>query len=288
VPTVFVSYARADLERVRPLTQMLANMGVKVWIDLAAMRGGDDFAAKIAAAIRAADIFLVFLSRAAFASEYVAKELRVAAEFGCPIVPVWLEVSPTPDHLLLHLCGLHRLDVSHSPAEFAEWSRTLVSPRTPEFSDGRIAPDYLRTRALHAPLEHVFKVAAKFEQYPRWHKGVKAARTTASDEQGRASRVEWTVGVGPLSLKYTMRYLYRAPYQITWVAEPTAQLKEMAGTYEFEAIDAATTKAACSLRIRGSNSVPEWIVHQITQLVTQLRLDELGKECERHTAFAAQ
>ena len=59
---VFVSYSRADRERVLALTQALAARGKRAWVDLEDIPPSAEWMTEIRAAIEAADGYLVVVS----------------------------------------------------------------------------------------------------------------------------------------------------------------------------------------------------------------------------------
>ena len=93
---VFVSYSRADRERVLAFTQGLAERGKRAWVDLEDIPPSAEWMAEIRSAIEAADGYLVVVSPALAGSKVCAEELEHARAAGKRIVPVL--VRPTdPD-----------------------------------------------------------------------------------------------------------------------------------------------------------------------------------------------
>ncbi len=95
----FVSYARKDIAMFRTFQTHLRtiekNYGVEFWID-EVLETGTDWKAGIEQAIEKADIFVLMLSPAFLASdfiyytEYPAIESRCSAT-GAPLIPVYLK-----------------------------------------------------------------------------------------------------------------------------------------------------------------------------------------------------
>ena len=75
---VFVSYSRADRERVIELTQGLAARGKRAWVDLEDIPPSAEWMAEIRSAIEAADGYLVVVSPALAGSKVCAEELEHA------------------------------------------------------------------------------------------------------------------------------------------------------------------------------------------------------------------
>ncbi len=78
---VFISYARSDIDRVRPLADALAAHGLTVWWDQQ-MQSGDEFSAAIERELNAADAVIVCWSDAGVKSRWVRDEATIAARLG--------------------------------------------------------------------------------------------------------------------------------------------------------------------------------------------------------------
>jgi TIR domain/Predicted nucleotide-binding protein containing TIR-like domain len=94
---LFVSYAREDLERVRPLVDAVREelafraLPVDVWMDISNLRPGEEWNAAIAEALEASIGFLFFLSPRSLRSAWVRREVQIAATAsGRLIIPVML------------------------------------------------------------------------------------------------------------------------------------------------------------------------------------------------------
>lgn len=109
----FVSYSSADRAEVLKRTQMLAEVGIEFFQDILSLEPGDRWEPAIYQEIDRCDLFLLFWSTAAKASEWVAKEWRYALnrhggdETAPPqILPVIIEgpppVSPPAELRSLH------------------------------------------------------------------------------------------------------------------------------------------------------------------------------------------
>lgn len=101
---VFISYSHEDRAVVDRLAQDLRIYGFDVWIDFWSMRAGDSLLKKIGEGITEAAFFLVALSKASVASDWVNKELEVAlhrefAEKRVVVIPLRLEDVAVPPFL---------------------------------------------------------------------------------------------------------------------------------------------------------------------------------------------
>lgn len=95
---VFVSHASEDKNGfVRPLADLLSQMGVKVWYDETELKVGDSLSRSIDKGLALSRHGIVVLSEAFFAKGWPEQELRglVAREIGSDVVilPVWYGVT---------------------------------------------------------------------------------------------------------------------------------------------------------------------------------------------------
>lgn len=91
---VFVSYARADSERVQPIVEALAAEGLEAWWD-GHIPGGAPFAREIEAALTAADAVVVIWSAASVESDWVRDEAALGRDRG-RLVPVRIDAVAPP------------------------------------------------------------------------------------------------------------------------------------------------------------------------------------------------
>ena len=92
--SVFLSYARQDSARVRPLVAALEGKGQTVWWD-ERIPGGDQFADAIEQALNSADVIVVLWSATSSRSAWVRDEASTGRDRG-RLVPVTLDGSQPP------------------------------------------------------------------------------------------------------------------------------------------------------------------------------------------------
>jgi hypothetical protein len=95
LPSAFISYAHVQRDFVGRLAADLRRNRVKIWFD-ERLQTGDAWREKLKTTIGGADAFVLVLSAAAMASEYVKWEMEVAAECGKPVLPVLYEPCTRP------------------------------------------------------------------------------------------------------------------------------------------------------------------------------------------------
>lgn len=89
---IFVSYKRADLNRVAPAMRYLQECGYKLWYDRG-IRGGDDWITILEERLTSCRALLLFVSQAAVDSKYVRREVLFADSLDKRIISVRLETA---------------------------------------------------------------------------------------------------------------------------------------------------------------------------------------------------
>lgn len=122
---VFLSYARPDLPRARRLADALHRLGVNVFRDQEALRGGDYWWPAIKRAIRGSRHVLLLWGRHTHTSHWVQRELRYAHRRGTHVLPILAGGAPRawPD-----LPWLHRLHaIPYGDPTWSDFTRDLVA-----------------------------------------------------------------------------------------------------------------------------------------------------------------
>lgn len=114
MPFVFVSYARADRERVSQVVDELKKLGIETWIDSQQLVAGESWQRSISDALRRATALLVFISPESMSSSWINMELEQALASGVRVLPVLLRETPT-NAMPLRLQALHWFDALHAP-----------------------------------------------------------------------------------------------------------------------------------------------------------------------------
>ena len=101
-----------------------------------------------------------------------------------------------------------------------------------------------------APTAEVMDVIADFAQYPRWATALKSAEVLASEPDGKASRVRFTLDAGVLRDTYVLAYSWDGDTQVTWrLAEPGSVISEMTGGYRLAARDPGGVEVSYELTV---------------------------------------
>lgn len=103
MPTVFLSYAPADLPLIEQLeAQLKSHPEISIWRDQKKIYGGQKWPKVLGEAIADQDVFLLAWSKNAAASHFVEFEWRTALALKKTIVPCLLDREPVPDALKNH------------------------------------------------------------------------------------------------------------------------------------------------------------------------------------------
>lgn len=124
-PLLFVSYSRGDLERARPVIDLLETAGFDVWWD-GRLEGGENFLQTTETALETAECVVVLWSATSVASHWVRDEAQRGRERGC-LVPLTIDGTMAP----LGFRQFQLLDISgwDGTATSAEAQRILVAVR---------------------------------------------------------------------------------------------------------------------------------------------------------------
>ena len=112
---VFVSYARANSDKVLPVIEAAKGEGRSFWLDTQALSGGESWAGEIVRAIRSAKGVLVMCSKAAFESDHVKREIYLADRYHKKLVPVFVEEATPPEDFEYFFAGVQFLKLFETP-----------------------------------------------------------------------------------------------------------------------------------------------------------------------------
>jgi Polyketide cyclase / dehydrase and lipid transport len=87
---------------------------------------------------------------------------------------------------------------------------------------------------IAASPEHCYAVATDFPHYPEWAKDVKEAIVRETDDEGRATKVEFRASALGRSTHYTLAYDYSAaPEKLSWELVRGDITRAIDGAYTF-------------------------------------------------------
>jgi TolB-like protein/Tfp pilus assembly protein PilF len=149
---IFISYARADRERVEKLAAALEAQGYSVWWDRH-IAGGAEFSEAIEKELAAAKAVIVVWSADAIKSRWVKDEAVAAADAG-KLIPLTIDGAPAPmGFRQFHLIDLSAWKNDASAAPFQDVSRAVKARVSGEHQVAPAAP--VLTKALWT--EHLLK-----------------------------------------------------------------------------------------------------------------------------------
>ena len=126
LPSIFISYARADRPRVKPLADALIAAGYDVWWD-ALIDGGAAFARTIESKLDSADAVVVVWSATSIASDWVRDEAAHGRDRK-RLVPITLDgVEPPLGFRQYHAINLAQWNGKASAEEFASLERGIAA-----------------------------------------------------------------------------------------------------------------------------------------------------------------
>jgi len=105
---VFLSYSRADAERVRPLRDALRRLGYRVFFDVQSIDPGEKWKDRLDRSIRASRTLVLCWSENARGHEYITFEYSRAEALKKPVFPWLLDSAPLP--AMLELQGITESD----------------------------------------------------------------------------------------------------------------------------------------------------------------------------------
>lgn len=138
----------------------------------------------------------------------------------------------------------------------------------------------IKSTETSASPDTVFAVAADLARYPEWAQGVSSVEVLEQDESGLAVKARFEVEGFIKRIRYELDYEYDRPNRISWLAVPGADIKEMEGYYEFNALDDGGTEIVYALRVEPAFVVPGFLRRQAERQIVGSALRGLKKAAE--------
>ena len=112
---VFLSYSRADTERVAPLRDELRRLGYRVFFDVQSIDPGEKWKDRLDRSIRASRTLVLCWSGRTRGSEYITFEYSRAEALHKPVLPWLLDQTPLP--AMLEVQGITTADPAQAAAQ---------------------------------------------------------------------------------------------------------------------------------------------------------------------------
>ena len=114
---VFISYSSKNKEFADAICHRLEEGGTKCWYAPRDVGIGEKWTESIVRAIKSCKFFILVFSEESNASEQVLREVTIAVESGCAILPFRVDDSEMSDSLTYYLKSVHWLDAINKPLE---------------------------------------------------------------------------------------------------------------------------------------------------------------------------
>ncbi len=105
---VFLSYSRADTERVAPLRDELRKLGYRVFFDTESIDPGEQWKRRLERSIRASRALVLCWSKNVLGHEFITFEYSRAEALHKPVLPWLLDTTPLPQ--MLEIQGIPTAD----------------------------------------------------------------------------------------------------------------------------------------------------------------------------------
>lgn len=112
---VFLSYSRADAERVTPLRDELRRMGYRVFFDVQSIDPGEEWKRRLERSISASRTMVLCWSEHTRGSDYITFEYSRAEALHKPLLPWLLDKTPLP--AMLEVQGITTPDATQAAAQ---------------------------------------------------------------------------------------------------------------------------------------------------------------------------
>ncbi len=142
----------------------------------------------------------------------------------------------------------------------------------------------VRSIETSAPPDAVFAVASDLENYPSWASAVKEVEVLEHGDDGLPARAQMSVDIMIKQISYVLTYTWDAPHAFEWSADPSADLKELEGRYEFNELDDGGTEIVYALRVEPAFSLPGFLRKQAEKQIVGTALRELKRQAEESVA----
>jgi uncharacterized membrane protein len=134
---------------------------------------------------------------------------------------------------------------------------------------------------VDAPASRCLDVALDFESYPEWARDVREAKVLETDDQGRGSKVEFRAAALGKSIRYVLAYDFtELPEAFSWQFVEGDMLRQLDGTYRFEAEGPDTTRVHYELTVDLAVPLPGLLKRRAAGLIMGSALKELKKQVE--------
>jgi uncharacterized membrane protein len=133
------------------------------------------------------------------------------------------------------------------------------------------------TLEIDATAEDLYDTAADVAAYPEWASGVKEVEVLDVDGEGRVDRARFVLEGFVKEIEYVLKYTHDRPNLLSWVAEESADLQMLEGSYQFAPTEDAATEVVYSLTVEPKFIIPGFIKRQAEKQIVTTALRGLRK-----------
>jgi hypothetical protein len=190
---IFLSYATADLEKAKPIIELLSKQGWSVWWDRGSIPPGVEFDGFIEQAIQSAKTVVVLWSKESIGSSWVKTEADEATNQKIPLHPILIDnVRPPFAFRRIHAAKLYDWDGSPEHPEIYLLLNAIAnsagSPARPVDVEAASAveDDHKRRRAAAEQRVKLEKEAERAEEERRREVAEQARREAVAEAKRKA------------------------------------------------------------------------------------------------------
>ena len=136
------------------------------------------------------------------------------------------------------------------------------------------------TAIIEAPVADVRPLLFDPSTYTSWSTAIREVKVLASDEQGRATKVEMSIKAGQVKDRVTLDYDWsQGDNTVVFTLDEADMLTKMSGSYSVEPLG-DETKVTYELSVELSIPVPAMMRHKAEKETIDLALKELKAHLE--------
>lgn len=137
---------------------------------------------------------------------------------------------------------------------------------------------------IDAAPQAIFAVAADISSYPDWANGVRQVEVLEIDDQDRPLRAAFVLEGFVKEIAYELVYSYDEPRRISWVADPSADIDMLEGSYTFTETADGATEVVYAFTVSPAFKIPGFIRRQAEKQIVTTALRGLRKRVREQSA----
>lgn len=138
-------------------------------------------------------------------------------------------------------------------------------------------PEATRTETWDAPIEKIYEVITKYENYPDFVDGCSAVNVLDFNEDG--ARVEFSLNFIK-KFKYILALKHEKPNKVSWEFESGDIFKKNSGSWELNDLGNGKTEVNYGLEVAVKGFAPKSLVNTLTSKNLPAMLASYHKQCK--------